>query len=52
MGGTKAIARPVALAELGAALSALSPGRSGSGGGDGGVAAALGAVVAGGGVRA
>ena len=37
---------------VGAAVSALSSGRSAGGGGDGGVAAALGSVVAGGGVCA
>src|SRR5262249_16931144 len=37
---------------VGAALSPLSPGRSGRGGSDGGFAAALGAVVSGGGLYA
>src|SRR6202030_2997744 len=36
---------------IGAAVSALSPCRSGSGGSDGGIAAALGTVGGGGGVR-
>ena len=52
MSWDEGVVRPVALDGVGAALSPLSAGRSAGGGGDGRLAAALGSVVAGGGVRA